>query len=100
VPLAGRLQIHQLTREACQDQARIADHRQQHLAQGFRLRGFQMVGCGRRGGEPDVAEMREFARQRAHRRAELQLDLARLFDLRGESGLRQQGCGESRILGQ
>ncbi len=63
------VEIDELPREARQHQARIADHRQQHLAQRLGLRRLEVVRGGRHGREPDVAEMRELARQRAHARA-------------------------------
>ena len=58
------------------------------------------MGRGGAGCETDIAEMRQLARQRRDRRTEVQLDLARLFDLRGERGLREQRGGQHRILGQ
>ena len=107
-PLARRgvavlrgVEIDQLAREPRQHQARIADHRQQHLAQGFGLRRFEVVRGGRHRREPDVAEMRELARQRAHRRAEMQLDFARLPRApRANAACAMQRGGEHRVLGQ
>ena len=77
-------EIDQLPREARQHQARIADHGQQHLAQGLGLRGLEGMRSGGHRREPDVAEMREFARQRTDLRPEMQLDLVRLRGCRGE----------------
>ena len=58
-------EIDQLPRQPRQHQARIADHGQQHLAQRLGLRGFEVMRGRRHGCQPDVAEMRELARERA-----------------------------------
>ncbi len=100
VTILGGIEHHQLARESGEYQPGIADHRQQHLAQGFGLRGFQVVRGRRHWRQADVAEMLELARQRAHRCAEVQLDLARLLDLGREGGLGHQRRREHRILGQ
>jgi hypothetical protein len=60
---------------------------EQHLAQGFGLRGFEVMrGRGHRR-EGDVAKVLEFARQRADGHTEVPFDLARLFGLGGVCGL-------------
>ena len=84
------VEIDELPREPRQHEARIAHHRQQHLAQGFGLRGFEVVRGRRHGRQPDVAEVREFVRQLAHGRPEMQLDLARFRGRRRECRLRHQ----------
>ena len=99
------VEIHQLPRQARQHQARIADHRQQHLAQRLGLRRLQLVrGRGHRR-QADVAEMGQLARQRAGLVAEVLLDLvppgfAVHGRNRGRRGLREQRRGQQRVLGQ
>jgi hypothetical protein len=94
------VELDQLARETGEHQPRIADHREQHLAQGFGLRGFQVMrGRGHRG-EADVAKVLEFARQRADGSTEVPFDLARLFGLGSECGLGQQCRREQRVFGQ
>ena len=93
-------EIDQLPREPRQHQPRIADHRQQHLAQRLGLRRLEVVRGRRHRRQADVAEMRELARQRADRGAEMQLDFARLRGRGGEGRLRQQRGGEHRVFGQ
>ena len=47
VAILGGIQLHQLSRQPRQHQARIADHRQQHLAQRLGLRRLQVMRGGR-----------------------------------------------------
>ena len=93
-------EVDQLPREARQHQARIADHGQQHLAQGFRLRGLQGMRSGGHRREPDVAEMREFARQGTDLRPEMQLDVVQLRRCRGERRLRHECGREHGVFGE
>ena len=76
VAILRGIEIDQLPREAREHEARIAHHRQQHLAQRLGLRRLEVVRGGGHGRQPDVAEVREFVRQLAHGRPEMQLDLA------------------------
>ena len=94
------VEIDELPREPRQHQPRIADHRQQHLAQRLGLRGLEVVRGGRHGRQADVAEVRELVRQLAHGGPEMQLDVARFGGRRRKSRLRHQRRREHRVFGQ
>ena len=100
VAILRGIELDQLPREPREHQPRIADHRQQHLAQRLGLRRLEVVGGGRRWRQADVAEVLQLARQRAHAGTEMQLDFARFFGAAAKAACASSAAASTRVLGQ